>query len=108
MDIGCVGTQAGDLGCDRHGQCEKGGQAALHMETRAGGSSVFCERWGSVPGTQLWAWREWMGSGVTSAAQPCMWPTNTEWCVRSGGRIALSVDDKLVGLKSKRETSEAS
>lgn len=27
---------------------------------------------------------------------------NTEWCVRSGGRIALYVDDKFVSLKSKR------
>lgn len=27
---------------------------------------------------------------------------NADWCVRSGGRIALSVENKFVGLKSKR------
>lgn len=101
-------SRRGTWGGSAWSVCEKGGQAALHMGLEARGSTVFHERWDSGPWAQLWAWREWMDPEVTSAAQPCgggpskQQEANTEWCVRSGGRIALYVDDKFVGLKSKR------
>jgi len=98
-----VGTQAGDLGCDRHGQCVRR-EGRLPSTWRPElGVPMSSVRGGVVAQGPSFGHGEsgWI-QGSPVQLNHVHGPTNTEWCRRSGGRIALSVDDKLVGLESKR------
>lgn len=94
---------------DRHGQCvRRGGRLPSTWGSRLG-VPLFFMRGGIVAhgpsfghGESGWIQRSPVQLNHVGGGPSKQQEANTEWCVRSGGRIALYMDDKFVGLKSKR------